>query len=83
MSDSGTREREVFCMTIIMVLFFIVFPVLLIFLAIKYSKLKKEYLGEKEKTGKISDADKYSASKHYDADVYYKDKVKSADDRFL
>lgn len=69
-------------MTIIMILFFIVFPVLLIYLSIKYSKLKKEYLAEKEKTEKISDADKYSASKHYDADVYYKDKVKSADDRF-
>ena len=69
-------------MDFIIILFFIVFPILLIFLAVKYSKLKKEYHETKAAADKISDADKYSAAKHYEADVYYKEKVKSADDRF-
>lgn len=80
-------------MAIIMILFFVVFPVLLIYLAIKYSKLKKSYAEVKEKADKIAEADAYNHQKHYEADTYYAEKhrdgldyyekkVKNADERY-
>lgn len=80
-------------MAIIMILFFVVFPVLLIYLAIKYSKLKKSYAEVKEKADKIAEADAYNHQKHLEADTYYAEKhrdgldyyekkVKNADERY-
>ena len=66
-------------MTIVMILFFVVFPVLLIYFAVKYSKLKKTYAEVKEKADKVSDADQYSTSTRYDADVYSREKHTEAD----
>lgn len=66
-------------MTIVMILFFVVFPVLLIYFAVKYSKLKKTYAEVKEKADKVADADQYSTSTRYDADVYSREKHTEAD----
>lgn len=86
-------ERDGYGMAIIMILFFVVFPVLLIYLAIKYSKLKKSYAEVKEKADKIAEADAYNHQKHLEADTYYAEKhrdgldyyekkVKNADERY-
>ena len=66
-------------MTIVMILFFVVFPALLIYFAVKYSKLKKTYAEVKEKADKVADADQYSTSTRYDADVYSREKHTEAD----